>query len=258
MEDVDEADADADGDPDADADADADGDAEADADGDVDAEGENDEDEGDNEEDEEQEQEDIDSPSQSQLPSRTVTSAQTPLPNGASSGTRTAADGASASTHTVRFAASPATRPPSFSIKPLPFRPNVRPEALAAPVYDIVPTIAAPHSTSINVVTATPDMRWVFTGGTDGYIRKFNWVDSANAKLMLTVAQRHPFVDSVTKAGVLTSYWENEESSGKWFPSIRKTRIWRPGRVGLPKASSAALEGVRRREILSFLFMCQS
>jgi len=57
-------------------------------------------------------------------------------------------------------------------------------------------------------------MRWVFSGGADGYIRKFNWVDTANGKLALTVAQRHPFVDSVTKAGVLLSYWENEEGSG--------------------------------------------
>jgi transcriptional activator SPT8 len=90
----------------------------------------------------------------------------------------------------------------------------VRQEALNAPVYDIIPTIAAPHSTSINAITATPDMRWVFSGGADGYIRKFNWVDTANGKLALTVAQRHPFVDSVTKAGVLLSYWENEDSSG--------------------------------------------
>lgn len=89
--------------------------------------------------------------------------------------------------------------------------PKVRAEALTAPVYDIAPTIAAPHSTSINAITATPDLRWVFSGGTDGYIRKFNWVETVNAKVMLTVAQRHPFVDSVTKAGVLTSYWENEE-----------------------------------------------
>jgi transcriptional activator SPT8 len=92
--------------------------------------------------------------------------------------------------------------------------PRIRPEALTAPVYDIVPTIAAPHSTSINAITATPDLRWVFSGGTDGYIRKFNWIETANGKVMLTVAQRHPFVDSVTKAGVLTSYWENEEPHG--------------------------------------------
>lgn len=93
--------------------------------------------------------------------------------------------------------------------------PKIRPEALTASVYDIVPTIAAPHSTSINSITATPDLRWVFTGGADGYIRKFNWLETANGKSMLTVAQRHPFVDSVTKAGVLMSYWENnEESSG--------------------------------------------
>jgi len=90
----------------------------------------------------------------------------------------------------------------------------VRAEALNAVVYDIVPTIAAPHSTSINALTATPDMRWVFSGGSDGWVRKFNWVDTVNSKSMLTVAQRHPFVDSVTKAGVLMSYWENDESSG--------------------------------------------
>lgn len=87
--------------------------------------------------------------------------------------------------------------------------PAIRQEALIAPTYDIVPTTAAPHSTSINALTATADMRWVFSGGSDGYIRKFNWADSINSKLMLTVAQRHPFVDSVVKAGVLMTYWEN-------------------------------------------------
>ncbi|KAL8738284.1 MAG: hypothetical protein Q9181_000919 [Wetmoreana brouardii] len=92
---------------------------------------------------------------------------------------------------------------------------QVRSEALAASVYDIVPTIAAPHSTSINSITATPDLRWVFSGGADGYIRKFNWTETVNGKSMLTVAQRHPFVDSVTKAGVLMSYWENEDSQAK-------------------------------------------
>ena len=96
--------------------------------------------------------------------------------------------------------------------------PKIRPEVLSAAVYDIVPTIAAPHSTSINSITATPDLRWVFTGGADGYIRKFNWLETANGKSMLTVAQRHPFVDSVTKAGVLMSYWDNtEESAGTSF-----------------------------------------
>ena len=90
----------------------------------------------------------------------------------------------------------------------------ILPEMLTADMYDIVPTIAAPHSTSINAVTATSDMRWVFSGGADGWIRKFNWVDTVNARTLLTVAQRHPFVDSVTKAGVLMSYWENEEPSG--------------------------------------------
>ena len=52
----------------------------------------------------------------------------------------------------------------------------------------------------------------MFSGGADGYIRKYNWVETANGRLMLTVAQRHPFVENVVKAGVLSSYWENEDS----------------------------------------------
>lgn len=108
------------------------------------------------------------------------------------------------------------TQPSPSAVEPdasLPIRPAPRPEALTASTYDIVPTTAAPHSTSINAVTATADMRWVFSGGSDGYIRKFNWVDSINSKLMLTVAQRHPFVDSVVKAGVLMAYWENMDNT---------------------------------------------
>ncbi|KAK2877318.1 hypothetical protein FQN49_001245 [Arthroderma sp. PD_2] len=97
--------------------------------------------------------------------------------------------------------------------QPFMYRPQVRPEALTAITYDIAPTTAAPHSTSINTVTSTADMRWVFTGGSDGYVRRFNWADSINSKLMLTVAQRHPFVDSVVKAGVLMNYWDNMDGN---------------------------------------------
>ncbi|KAL3440325.1 WD40-repeat-containing domain protein [Aspergillus insuetus] len=106
-------------------------------------------------------------------------------------------------------------RPPNNATSDLVsvFHPSVRAECLTASTYDIVPTTAAPHSTSINAITATADMRWVFSGGSDGYVRKFNWVDSMNSKLMLTVAQRHPFVDSVIKAGVLMTYWENMDGT---------------------------------------------
>ena len=106
--------------------------------------------------------------------------------------------------------------PPTISPRPTnnetimsEFHPSVRPECLTASTYDIVPTTAAPHSTSINAITATADMRWVFSGGSDGYVRQFNWVESVNSKSMLTVAQRHPFVDSVVKAGMLMTYWGN-------------------------------------------------
>lgn len=113
----------------------------------------------------------------------------------------------------VRTSASP--RQPSVPLPSSSLYPRVRPEALTASLYDIVPTMAAPHSTSINAITATPDMRFWFSGGSDCYIRKFDGAATVNGKTLLTVAQRHPFVDSVTKAGVLMSYWENEEPSDK-------------------------------------------
>ncbi len=97
-----------------------------------------------------------------------------------------------------------------------PTLPSARAEALTASTYDIVPTIAAPQSTSINAITATADMRWVFSGGSDGYIRRYNWVDSVNGKLMLTVAQRHPFVDTVVKAGLMMTYWENWDVNSRF------------------------------------------
>lgn len=93
----------------------------------------------------------------------------------------------------------------------IPWRPTVRPEALTAKLYDIVPTMAAPQSTSINAMAITPDLRYWITGGSDGYIRKYDGPGTINGKLALTVAQKHPFVDSVHKAGILMSYWENEE-----------------------------------------------
>lgn len=107
----------------------------------------------------------------------------------------------------MRKTSSPRPQFPSF------LRPTVRPEYVAARLYDIVPTMAAPQSTSVNAMAITPDLRYWFTGGSDGYIRKYDGPGTINGKLALTVAQRHPFVDSVTKAGILMSYWENEEPS---------------------------------------------
>ncbi|KAI0394544.1 WD40 repeat-like protein [Xylariaceae sp. FL0594] len=106
---------------------------------------------------------------------------------------------------TSRKSASPSDQPTPK------WRPHIRPEVLTAKTYDIVPTMAAPMATSINAMAITPDLRYWMTGGSDGYIRKYDGPATINGKTLLTVAQRHPFVDSVTKAGVLMSYWENAE-----------------------------------------------
>ncbi|KAK3694196.1 SPT8-like protein [Podospora appendiculata] len=93
------------------------------------------------------------------------------------------------------------------------WRPTLGQEYISASLYDIVPTMAAPQATSVNAMAITPDLRYWITGGSDGYIRKYDGIATINGKQQLTVAQRHPFVDSVTKAGVLLNYWENDEPS---------------------------------------------
>ena len=198
---------------------DVDMDVDADADADADAEGEGENEEENEEEDEEQEFSQYsygDTAKNGQV--KLAASQASLLSNDSAIDTTGPSSAAptSAPNPSVLLTSPSPTQSPSISSAVTWDIPKVRPEAVMAPVYDIVPTIAAPHSTSINAITATPDLRWVFSGGADGYIRKFNWIETANGKSMLTVAQRHPFVDSVTKAGVLMSYWENgEDSSGR-------------------------------------------
>src|SRR5271156_2130249 len=109
--------------------------------------------------------------------------------------------------------------------------PVLQPTADRCTSYDIIPVLAAPHATSVNTITATTDMRWVFTGGSDGYIRKFDHFGGMNGRVPLTVAQKHPFVDSVTKAGVLLSYWENEEPPNVFSTPVKHS-------TNAPKISS--------------------
>ncbi|PRT53504.1 Transcription factor SPT8 [Wickerhamiella sorbophila] len=82
---------------------------------------------------------------------------------------------------------------------------------LDAKVYDVVPTMAFVHGCSVFSMDASWGGKWFFTGGEDGFIRRYNLADTVNGKQTLTVGQRHAFSDSVTKAGVLTSYFENEQ-----------------------------------------------
>lgn len=189
-------------------------DADQDENGDNEGEGEDEDNEDDNgEEDQDDEEDSPDQPtSQARRPSL-------PTTNASSDGTPTinALNGAGPTSHprptVTRTSASP--RQASAPAQSPKMRYEVRPEALTASIYDIVPTMAAPQSTSINAITATPDMRYWFTGGSDCYVRKYDGAATINGKTLLTVAQRHPFVDSVVKAGVLMSYWDNEEPVAK-------------------------------------------
>ncbi|KAF9958428.1 Transcription factor spt8, partial [Modicella reniformis] len=116
----------------------------------------------------------------------------------------------------------PATR------TPLVLHPNI----LDCKTFDIMPCVLAVHPCNIYCMAATQCMRWVFTGSEDGYIRKYDFFSSMNGKTMLTQGQRHGQVDSVTKAGILISYWENEEQPNKQSPAATLSTTPAPGEDG--------------------------
>ncbi|KAK4125372.1 SPT8-like protein [Parathielavia appendiculata] len=166
-----------------------------------DLEAENDAEEENEEEEDDQDEQDEPEPEQEQeiepeAEPESFDASQAPAPEGQPTGQDV----------TARASAAPTT-PVTVSK----WRPILRQEYIDAPLYDIVPTMAAPQATSINALAVTPDLRYWMTGGSDGYIRKHDGMGTINGKQQLTVAQRHPFVDSVVKAGILMSYWENEE-----------------------------------------------
>lgn len=83
--------------------------------------------------------------------------------------------------------------------------------AAECPYYDLVPTTAAPQATHCHCIAITRGLKWLVTGGQDGYVRKYDFQQSVTGKIPLTVAQKHAFVDSVQRSGVLLSYWDAED-----------------------------------------------
>ncbi|KAI9203003.1 WD40-repeat-containing domain protein [Polychytrium aggregatum] len=78
--------------------------------------------------------------------------------------------------------------------------------------YTVTPVVSAGHPCSVYCVAATRNMRWVYTGGDDGFIRKFDFVPSMNGDYPLPLNQRHGLADSIIRGGLLISAWENEET----------------------------------------------
>lgn len=91
-------------------------------------------------------------------------------------------------------------------------KPKLQAHADECSYYDVIPYVAAPQATHVNCVVTTRNLRWFFTGGQDGYIRKHDFHQTITGKVPLTVAQKHAFVDTVQRSGVLVSYWENDEN----------------------------------------------
>ncbi|KAJ3289243.1 Transcription factor spt8 [Borealophlyctis nickersoniae] len=76
----------------------------------------------------------------------------------------------------------------------------VQPHVEDCITYDILPYVSAVHPCNIYSLAATKNMRWIFTGGDDGFIRKYDFAASIGGSLMLTQTQKHGLVDSIQKS----------------------------------------------------------
>lgn len=76
--------------------------------------------------------------------------------------------------------------------------------------YNIFPTAAIPIQTDVNAITVSKGLKYLFLGGSDGYIRKFDLLNTLQGKLSLTILQKHFLTESISNAGILLAYWENE------------------------------------------------
>lgn len=102
-----------------------------------------------------------------------------------------------------------------IKLTPQQFRADITAKARIATEFDIVPSVAIPYTSQCHSLAFTDGPKWILTGGEDGFIRKYDFFQSIEGKSPLTMAQRHSLVDSITKAGVISSYWENEQPMTK-------------------------------------------
>ncbi|KAI3405425.2 SPT8 [Candida oxycetoniae] len=93
----------------------------------------------------------------------------------------------------------------------LSFREQIIAKAQKATEFDIIPQVAIPYTSQCHTLAFTHGPKWILTGGEDGFIRKYDFISSIQGKAPLTMAQKHNLSDSLTNAGVICSYWENEQ-----------------------------------------------
>ncbi|SCV02188.1 LAMI_0G16688g1_1 [Lachancea mirantina] len=89
--------------------------------------------------------------------------------------------------------------------------------------YSINPTAAIPIQTHVHSLAMSKGLKFLFLGGEDGYVRKYDFLNTIEGKLSLTILQKHSLVDSISNAGILQSYWENEVPQKRADLKLTKT-----------------------------------
>lgn len=94
--------------------------------------------------------------------------------------------------------------------------------------YSIIPSAAIPIQTHVQSIAMSKGLKYLFLGGEDGYIRKYDFLNTIQGRLSLTILQKHSLVESISHAGILCSYWENEVPQYKSALKISNTKEYEP------------------------------
>lgn len=113
-------------------------------------------------------------------------------------------------------------------------------KASSASGFDIVPYVAIPYGSLIHSMLFSSGPKWLFTGGEDGFIRKYDFASSIEGALQLTVLQKHSLVDTMSLLGVISSYWENEQPIARDQLNKSHTSVGAPLKRGKKKAEEVS------------------
>lgn len=128
-------------------------------------------------------------------------------------------------------------------------------QPLSPTTSSYAPLLSVPHACSVNALAVTPCRTHVFTGGSDGFIRRFALIDSLNGRpvenLMVSTSRPPPSSNTIFARPqaqvILQGYWENApeaedqdgEEAGSSFNTATNNNTMRFGPRGVSFTEAA-------------------
>jgi transcriptional activator SPT8 len=91
--------------------------------------------------------------------------------------------------------------------------------------YGTDPLAACPMlGTHVHCMALNADGSVLLSGGSDGYVRRYDVYGTVNGKNMLTASVRHQFPEGFTRGGAISAYYPNEEDEEEDLEAKQRAR----------------------------------